>query len=65
MKKRIFKVNYTILSTGEKTYGFVRALDANEAKDLFVKEVGALHGELTITQIMRVSEKEFEKAMNN
>ena len=62
MKKRIFKVSCTFLSTGEKTYGFVKAMNANEAEFLFIKEVGMLHGKLNITQVVEVSEEEFKAA---
>lgn len=63
MKKRIFKINYTICRTGEKTYGFVKAWSEDTAKILFIQEIGTLNGKLDITQVLEVSEEEYKKAM--
>ena len=63
MKKCIFKINCTICSTGEKTYGFVEAFSEDTAKILFTQEAGSLHGKFDITQVVEVSEEEYMKAM--
>jgi len=63
MKKCIFKIDCIIYRSVEKTYGFVKAYSEETAKILFIQEVSTLYGRLEITQVVEVSEEEFEKAM--
>ena len=64
MKKTIFKINFIYLRNDEKTYGFVKAFTADEAKQLLINEV--VQGDarlIKITNVKIVTEKEFKVAM--
>ena len=65
MEKSIFKINFTYLSNDEKTYGFVKAFTADEAKQLLIIEIAQGDASLIkITSVKTVTEKEFKDAMN-
>ena len=64
MKKNIFKVNFIRLRTDEKTYGFVKAFTADEAKQSIINEIAQGNASLIkITSVKTVTEEEFEDAM--
>ena len=60
MEKNYYKINFTRLKNGEKTYGFVRAWSAETAKQLIVQE---MQGNIEITNCVQVTKEEYKKAM--
>ena len=64
MKKNIFKVNFIRLRNDDKTYGFVKAFTADDAKKIVINEIAQGNANLIkITNVKTVSEKEFKDAM--
>lgn len=66
MKKNIFKVNFIRLRNDEKTYGFVKAFTADDAKKIIINEIAQGDASLIkITDVKTVSKKEFKDAMES
>ena len=66
MKKNIFKVNFIRLRNSEKTYGFVKAFTADDAKKIIINEIAQGDASLIkITDVKTVSEKEYKDAIEN